>query len=101
MKVLVAAGVALMLGASQAGATGADAPQPPKPLALSLPTSLEQCLTTLTLVLDHAEAADLLDDQIDEAEEHLAKLETACHDSRFEDALAEARAIEKLVAMNK
>jgi len=72
-----------------------------KPLVLALPVSTDDCLKTLEAVLDHALAADLLDDQLDEAEGSFDKLETACIEGRFSDALEQAQAIEKLVAMNK
>ena len=72
-----------------------------KPLALALPANTDDCLKTLEAVLEHALDADLLDDQIDETETHLEKLETACHDGLFPEALEQARAIEKIVAMNK
>ena len=73
----------------------------PRSLELQTPTSLDECLRTLEIVLEHAVEADLLDDQIDEAESHLEKLETACHEGRFDEALTEARAVVKIVATNK
>lgn len=73
----------------------------PRPLQLALPANTDECIRTLEKVLAHALDADLLDDQIDEAEGIFEKLETACIDGRFGDALEQAIAIERLVAMNK
>ncbi len=72
-----------------------------KPLVLALPVSTDDCLKTLEAVLDHALAADLLDDQLDEAEGRFDTLETACIEGRFPEALEQAQAIDKLVSMNK
>lgn len=79
----------------------ATADQAPRALELKVPANVDECLRTLEAVLEHAVEADLLDDQIDEAETHLEKLETACHDGRFDEAFAEAQAVQKIVSTNK
>lgn len=103
MRAPLFAAVACLLFALPCIAADEAAPEKAvaKPLALSLPADADDCLKTLEAVLEHALDADLLDDQIDETETHLEKLETACHDGRFPEALEEAKAIEKIVAMNK
>lgn len=71
------------------------------PLVLTQPVTIDDCLTTLETVLQRALEADLLDDRIDEAESHLDRFEAACHAGQFSDALAQAKAVEKLLATNK
>ncbi len=101
MRAPALACLACIVLAAPLAAQEAPAEKPLKPLSLSLPASTAECLKTLEVVVEHALDADLLDDQIDEAEVHLEKFEEACNDSRFADALAEAKAVEKLVKMNK
>lgn len=71
------------------------------PLVLTLPADTNSCLATMEAVLQRALETDLLDDQIDEAETHLDKLEAACHDGKFPEALERAKAVEKILATNK
>ena len=106
MRAIVTAGVAcLMLAVPCAAETdkSKDAASAPaaKQLSLKLPTSKDECLQTLEAVFAHALEADLLDDQAEEAELHLERLEAACIDGKFADAMIEAKAIEKIVATNK
>lgn len=101
---LIAAAFTCLLAAAPALAEQskeAATDKPAKALALSLPASTDECLKQLEAVLEQALDADMLDDQVDEAEEHLEKLEAACHDGRFAEALSEAKAVEKLISMNK
>lgn len=96
--------LAVLLAASGFSAASAESTvekEAIKPLHLVLPINTDDCLKTLEKVLERTLDADLLDDQIDEAEGRFEKLETACIDGRFAEALEEAVAIEKLVAMNK
>lgn len=92
---------AFFIGCAPVHAEEAAAAKTPRAIELKLPASIDECLRTLESALEYAVEADLLDDQIDEAETHLEKLETACHDGRFAEALEEAKAVEKIVAMNK
>lgn len=101
MRQLAAACCAALLVSGHCAAEEATQAGAPKPLVLVLPASTDDCLKTLEDVLERALGADLLDDQLDEAEGHFDKLETACIDGRFPDALEQALAIEKLVSMNK
>lgn len=101
MKPLVAACCAVFLTLTPCAAEEAPQTQLDKPLVLVLPANTDDCLKTLEAVLERALSADLLEDQLDEAEGKFDKLETACIDGRFPEALEHAQAIEKLVAMNK
>ncbi len=101
MRLLVAACGAALLMSVPCTAEEAKQAGIAKPLVLTLPASSGDCLKTLEAVLDHALAADLLDDQLGEAEGRFEKLETACIEGRFPDALEHAQAIVKLVSMNK
>lgn len=73
----------------------------PHPHVLTEPANTEACLKTMEVVLQRALDADLVDEQATVAEEHLDKLETACLAGRFTDALDEAKAIEKILAVSK
>lgn len=101
MRPLIAACCAAFLTATACAAEETTQAPIAKPLVLVLPASTDDCLKTLEAVLDHALSADLLDDQLDEAEGRFEQLETACIDGRFPEALEHAQAIEKLVSMNK
>ena len=101
MRPLVAACCAGFLTATACTAEEAPQTQITKPLALVLPINTDDCLKTLEAVLEHALSADLLDDQLDEAEGRFEQLETACIDGRFPEALEHAQAIAKLLSMNK
>jgi hypothetical protein len=93
---------ALFAMAAPCLAQDAKQDQPVKPaVVLTPPASTQECLEALATVLQRAVEANLLDDQIDAAETHLEKLEAACVDGRFAEALDEAKAIEKLLATNK
>lgn len=101
MRQLIAACCAALLALTPCAAQEATPASINKPLVLVLPVNTDDCLKTLEAVLEHALSADLLDDQLDEAEGRFDKLETACIDGRFPEALEQAQAIEKLVSMNK
>lgn len=101
MRQLVAACCAAFMALTPCAAQEATQASINKPLVLALPVNTDDCLKTLEAVLEHALSADLLDDQLDEAEGRFDKLETACIDGRFPEALEQAQAIEKLVSMNK
>jgi hypothetical protein len=118
MRAIVAAGVACLLliapcaaetdaGKDAAAApVAAPSPAPPpaaaaNPQPLQLASTKEECLQTLELVLTRALEADLLDDQVEEAEKQLERFEVACIEGEFTVALTAARAIEKLVGTNK
>ena len=94
----VVVALALSVPAIAEESPGKDAP---KTVQLVLPATTDDCIRTLESSLERALEADLLDDQIDEAEGIFEKLETACIDGRFDEALEQAKAIERLVAMNK
>lgn len=105
MRVRVAAAV-LMMAIQPCLAETPDPAKPepekaPKGLTLNVPASTLDCLKTLESVLESALDADLLDDQMEEAELELEKLETACHDQKFNEAIQAAKAIEKLILANK
>lgn len=101
MRQIVAACCAAFLMAVPCTAEEARQTVAGKPLALTLPANSDECLKTLEAVLEHALAADLLDDQLNEAEGRFERLETACIEGRFSEALEHAQAIDKLVSMNK
>jgi len=101
MRAYFAAACAVLTFCAPGYAGEASADQVPRALELKVPANVDECLRTLEAVLEHAVEADLLDDQIDEAETHLEKLETACHDGRFDEAFAEAQAVQKIVSTNK
>ena len=84
--------------AEQAG-SGAQKTLPP--LDLIEPKTTEACLELLESVLEHAEAADLLDDQIDKSEAELERMDIACHDKRFADALDAAKIVAAMISTNK
>lgn len=80
------------------------ATQPPKPLPpieLTEPTTVESCLQLLERVIQHAEAVDMLDDQVDKAEAELERMDISCREQRFPDAYDAAKAVEALMAANK
>lgn len=85
---------------SPAAAQG-DNDKPPEPLVLSQPETTQGCLSMMEDVIEHAAAADMLDDQVDKAEEELERMERHCFEKRFADALDSARAVMALVAANK
>ncbi len=114
--IVAAAGIAcLLLAGPSAAQTDAskDAPPAPatgevqaqvpmaRPSAGQQPGSKDECLQALELTLARALEVELLDDQIDEAELHLERFEAACLEGKFEEALTEAVAIEKILVTNK
>ena len=101
MRLPLIAGLACAIAALPCAAQDATADKVTKALELALPASTEDCFKTLEAVLQRALDADLLDDQIDQAELHLDKLESACQDGKFSEALEEARALERILATNK
>lgn len=88
-------GVAQDANPAQADAPGRELPP------LVEPASTDDCLELLTAVVEFALDADMLDDQVDKAEEQLEEMETACHDRRFGDAVTAAKAVAQLIAANK
>lgn len=101
MRAHLAVASILLIAIAPGYAEEAATQKPPGVIELKLPANVDECLRTLEAVLESAVEADLLDDQIDEAEGHLEKLETACHDGRFSEALAKAQAVQKIVSTNK
>ena len=73
----------------------------PEPIVLTLATSTEECLKTLEAIVERAEDADMLDDQVDEAEAELERMDSHCNEQRFDDALQSAKAVMALVDANK
>ncbi len=95
--------IAAVMVAFAAGPVAAE-PEKAKPaeqLVLVQPDSTEACLTTLEAIIDRAEEADMLDDQVDEAEAELERMDGHCHEKRFAEALISAKAVMALVAANK
>lgn len=70
-------------------------------LDVKLPTSKADCLALMEALVAHAEAADMLDDQVDATDAELERMETQCEESRFEEALAAARKVEAMIKANK
>ena len=70
-------------------------------MAAAEPASVDDCLKQLDVLVAEAEAADLLDDQIDLAEIALGKMERQCVASHFGEAMAAAGEVHKLLATNK
>lgn len=103
MRGISIAGLAFLLAAATSLAAEPEAPaEKPEPaLVLEQPTSTDECLSTMDKVLERALHADLLDDQIEEAETELAKMEDHCLDQRFAEALEAAKAVAKILASNK
>ena len=101
MRVSLIAGFACVLAAVPCAAQDQPAERAAKPLSLVLPTNTKDCLATLEEIVQRAIEIDLLDDQVDETEAHLEKLEAACHDGNFAEALAEAKAIERILTMSR
>ena len=88
--------------ADPAPALGAqDTPMVIKPLVIELPSTVEGCLALFEAVLQHSLDADLLDDQVDEAEVELENMEGACLEKRFPNALSAAKVIAGILATNK
>lgn len=65
------------------------------------PTSVEECLRQLQALVAEAHAIDLLDDQIDQAEAAIARMERHCLASEFTQAMAAADDVHKILATNK
>ena len=82
----------LMAGAGYAGAEQA---------AAEPPTTVEDCLELLQTLVDEAHAVDLLDDQIDHAENYVALMERSCLAADFPQAMAFAAEVRKILATNK
>lgn len=76
-------------------------PAAAQPVVLTEPSTVEGCLKNLELLVESAHALDLLDDQIDQAEAELAKMEQHCLEKQFEAAMTAARAVQQIVATNK
>ncbi len=72
-----------------------------KPLVMELPSTVEECLALFEAVLEHTLDADLLDDQVDEAEAELENMEGACLEKRFPDAIGAAQVVAGILATNK
>jgi hypothetical protein len=65
------------------------------------PANQEECLAQLKLLVEEAHAADLLDDQIDHAENFVALMEQACLANNFDDAWTFATEIDRILETNK
>jgi hypothetical protein len=89
----------ILLGSPLAAETGND--RRPQPTALVLPATTDDCLQVMEVVLERTLAADLLDEQIEQAEVELARMEDNCLDQRFAEAVEAAREVERIVASNK
>lgn len=98
LSAIVLAASAGMGSAEEAASEGS---KPPEPLKLEEPASVDVCLGMLEKVIEHALGADLLDDQIDKSELELERMESACYDKRFPEALDAAKMIVAIVATNK
>jgi hypothetical protein len=72
-----------------------------QPLQFEEPATVDNCLNLLERIIEHALGADMLDDQIDKSEAELERMETACYEKRFPEALDAAKAIAGIVASNK
>ncbi len=96
----LAAAIMVAIAAGPAAAE-AEKAKPAEPLVLVQPDSTEACLTTLEAVVERAEAADMLDDQVDEAEAELERMDGHCHEKRFAEALTSAKIVMALVTANK
>ena len=100
--ILMSAAAFLALASSAVAQSTESAPatmsQPP---AMVQPADVDDCLAFVETVLVYAVDADLLDDQIEEAETELEKMEAACYSKRFDDALEFAKAIVTIVSSNK
>ena len=75
--------------------------RPLAPPHLEEPANVDSCLSLLERVIEHALAADMLDDQIEKSEAELERMETACYDKRFIEALDAAKTVALIVAANK
>jgi hypothetical protein len=91
----------LLAGASSAIGQDAPLPDPPPLPPLSKPSTTAMRLDMLDAVVKQAEEYDLLDDQEEEVEALLEKMDDACHDERFDDALEHGRAVHRILATNK
>ena len=88
-----AAGVLIMIVAVADGRA--------QPAGTDAPTSVEDCLKQLQELVDEAHAIDLLDDQIDQAENYVALMERSCLAGEFSQAMAFAAEVRKIIATNK
>ncbi len=75
--------------------------KPVEALQFQQPDSVDGCLGLLEKVIEHALGADMLDDQIDKSEAELERMESACYDKRFSEAVDAAKVVVNLVAANK
>jgi hypothetical protein len=78
-----------------------ERPKAAEPLALSQPESVDGCLSMMEAVIERANTANMLDDQLDKAEAALEIMEEHCIERRFAEALASAHAVMALVNANK
>lgn len=101
MRLPALAAAAMLAFAVPPAVAEAEKSKPAEPLELVQPDSTEACLQTLQAVIDRAEEADMLDDQADEAEAELERMDGHCHEKRFAEALTSAKAVLVLVAANK
>ena len=65
------------------------------------PTTVEGCLKELQDLVEVAHSIDLLDDQIDHAENYIALMERHCLASEFTQAMGFALEVKKILATNK
>ena len=101
MRLTALAAAVMLAFAATPAAAEAEKAKPVEPLVLVQPDSTEACLTTLEAVVERAEEADMLDDQVDEAEAELERMDAHCHEKRFSEALTSAKAVMALVVANK
>lgn len=89
MKALTLA--CLVSGALAFGCAAAEAPA----------KSLDECLQRMETLIGETEAAQLLDDQVDEAEVLFGQMERSCYDSQFPEAAAAVDALQRILSSNK
>ena len=69
--------------------------------AATPPETVEKCLEQLNSLVAKAHAVDMLDDQIDFAENELGRMEGYCVSSHFAEAMTAADEVERILATNK
>ena len=70
-------------------------------VAQPLPATVEDCLKPLQALVEEAHAVDLLDDQINEAEGLIARMERHCLAAEFSEAQDSAADVRSILATNK
>ena len=90
--------IALAFVVAVHGSTGQAAAQS---AAIAPPASIDACLKQLQTLVEEAHAVDLLDDQIEQAETHVARMEKHCLASEFAEAMTAADEVRTILASNK